>query len=109
VAHIDKNVIIDAKTNKVTGIVLGSNVYNINAKLICKTFGSAFHDLNGAILGFIKATDKHLSFSDKELSEQSWKILNKVKNYAAAWIPSSTCWSDSQLGVLLSDKENQAL
>ncbi len=103
VAHIEKNIIIDAKTNKVTGIMLGHCVYNVNAKLICKAFNNAFHDLNGTILGFMKATDKHLSFPAKELSDQAWTILMKTKNNAGAWIPSLSNWSDKTLSLLLSD------
>ncbi len=103
VAHIEKNIIIDAKTNKVTGIMLGHCVYNINAKLICKAFNSAFHDFNGTVLGFIKTSDKHLSFTDKELLDQAWIILMKTKNHAATWIPSLTNWSDKKLSLLLSD------
>jgi hypothetical protein len=101
-AYIYKKMLLDAKSNAFIGLIVGNCIYGNASGPIGKLFNNTIRSLDGRILGKIASeTSYKLLVNDIELSNDTWRILNQVKDHVCPWIPELTTWSEKQLADVL--------
>jgi len=109
VAYLYNNVILDAGSENVVGVVLGNCVFGDAEQPIGKYINNTFRAINGKMIAVTSEIKKtNIRINELKVLDGAWKILKKVKAHVCGWIQEAEGWADITFHEFLGAKNNNA-
>ena len=102
-AYYLQNWIIDQKSLRVIGVVLGHCVFDIDGTICGKFFKRTLRTLGGEIVVTLEYEnpDRPREVKFDELMKQAWDIITKIDDHACPAVEEISNWSDQTIYELL--------
>lgn len=97
VAYIYNNAILHKESFLVTGLILGSNVYDLKGNVKAKYFRHKLYNQSGEIIATAAEVKSPEEIDISTIIYQAWQVLGKIRDYTFPWINPLPRWSDQTL------------
>jgi hypothetical protein len=99
VAYIETNMIVDANSPELVGVLLGNCLFDRQGKLTGKFFGGVVYNLKGEQLAEAHVPDAIPGgeFSFQKYLQEASSIVYSITNHADVWIEPAGKWGKASL------------